>query len=275
MGATSEGSESVVRGNDSAMLPIDMNLSLNIMKDLLIEAQQCYVTLKPCYTFTAKQGESDMPVMFFIESGVLQRSWSPAPTGLHKVHQVVVPKEYRSRVLSLAHNASSARHLGINKTYQRVLRHFFFWPGLKADVAKHCRSCHTCQMVGKPNKPILPAPLQPILVIGEPFERVLLDCVGPLPKTKSGHQYILTVMCAATRFPEAFPLRTVKTKGIVKALTKFFSTFGLPRVIRTDQGTNFMSKIFTQLLKELRVEIRHLVRIILSRKGLWRGFTRH
>lgn len=104
---------------------------------------------------------------------------------------------------------------------------------------------------------------------------MLLDCVGPLPKTKSGHQYILTVMCAATRFPEAFPLRTVKTKGIVKALTKFFSTFGLPRVIRTDQGTNFMSKIFTQLLKELRVEIRHLVRIILSRKGLWRGFTRH
>lgn len=151
----------------------------------------------------------------------------------------------------------------------------FFWPGLKADVAKHCRSCHTCQMVGKPNKPILPAPLQPILVIGEHFERVLLDCVGPLPKTKSGHQYILTVMCAATRFPEAFPLRTVKTKGIVKALTKFFSTFGLPRVTRTDQGTNFMSKIFTQLLKELRVEIRHLVRIILSRKGLWRGFTRH
>lgn len=131
MGATSEGSESVVRGNDSAMLPIDMNLSLNIMKDLLIEAQQCYVTLKPCYTFAAKQGESDMPVMFFIESGVLQRSWSPAPTGLHKVHQVVVPKEYRSRVLSLAHNASLARHLGINKTYQRVLRHFFFGLGLK------------------------------------------------------------------------------------------------------------------------------------------------
>ncbi|KAL3987989.1 helicase SRCAP [Sarotherodon galilaeus] len=250
---TSGGSECVVRGDDLAMLPSDVNLSLNITKDLLIEAQQRDVTLKPCYVSAAKQGESDMPVVFFIESGVLQRTWSPDPTGLHKVHQVVVPKEYRSRVLSLAHDASLAGHLGINKTYQRVLRHFF-WPGLKSDVAKHCRSCHTCQMVGKPNKPIPPAPLQPIPVIGEPFERVLLDCVGPLLKTKSGHQYMLTVMCAATRFPEAFPLRTVKTKGIVKALTKFFSTFGLPRVIQTDQGTNFMSKIFAQVLKELRVE---------------------
>lgn len=139
MGATSEGSESVVRGNDSAMLPIDMNLSLNIMKDLLIEDQQCDVMLKPCYAFAAKQGESDMPVMFFIESGVLQRSWSPDPAGLHKVHQVVVPKEYRSRVLSLAHDASSAGNLDINKTYQCVLRHFglglkLMWQNIVARV---------------------------------------------------------------------------------------------------------------------------------------------
>jgi hypothetical protein len=40
----------------------------------------------------------------------------------------------------------------------------------------------------------------------KPFSRVLVDCVGPLPKAKSGHQYLLTIMCAATRFPEAIPL---------------------------------------------------------------------
>lgn len=59
-------------------------------------------------------------------------------------------------------------------------------------------------------------------------------------------------MCSATHFPEAFPLRTVKAKSIVRALTKFFSTFEL--VIQTDQGTNFMSKVFAQVLKELRVD---------------------
>ena len=37
----------------------------------------------------------------------------------------------------------------------------------------------------------------------------------------SGCQSLLTNMCASTRFPEAIPLRNVKTKTIVKALVKF------------------------------------------------------
>ena len=60
-------------------------------------------------------------------------------------------------------------------------------------------------------------------------------------------------MCAATRYPEAIPLRTITASSVVKALTKFFSTFGLPRVLQTDQGTNFLSNLFNQVLKTLNV----------------------
>ena len=42
-------------------------------------------------------------------------------------------------------------------------------------------------MVGKLNQTIPRAPLQPIPVFEEPFSRVLIDCVGPLPKSKSGN----------------------------------------------------------------------------------------
>lgn len=39
-----------------------------------------------------------------------------------------------------------------------------------------------CKKKKKTNKVILPAPLQPIpVIIGEPSERILIDCVGPLP----------------------------------------------------------------------------------------------
>ena len=88
---------------------------------------------------------------------------------------------------------------------------------------------------------------------GEPFERVIADCVGPLPKTKSGNQFLLTLMCSATRYPEAIPLRTITAKSVVKSLVKFFSTFGPPKVIQTDQGTNFMSKLFASVLKKLSI----------------------
>lgn len=41
---------------------------------------------------------------------------------------------------------------------------------------------------------------------------------------------------------------------MVKALSQFFSIFGIPRIIQSDQGTNFTSRIFAQVLKQLRVK---------------------
>ena len=40
---------------------------------------------------------------------------------------------------------------------------------------------------------------------------ILMDCVGPLPKTRMGNKYILTLMCSATRFPEEIPLGVIST----------------------------------------------------------------
>ena len=104
-------------------------------------------------------------------------------------------------------------------------------------------------MVGKPNQTIPKAYVQPIPALDEPFSRIIIDCVGPLPKTKSGCQYLLTIMCASTRFSEAI-LRNIKTKTIVKALVKFFTFVGLPMSVQSDQGSNFMSEIFQQVMHE-------------------------
>ena len=77
--------------------------------------------------------------------------------------------------------------------------------------------------------------------------------VGSLPKTKSGHEYLLTIMCASTLFPEAIPLRNIKSKNIVKTLVKFFSFVGLPKSVQLDQGSNFMSGIFQPVMHELGI----------------------
>ena len=61
-------------------------------------------------------------------------------------------------------------------------------------------------------------------------------------------------MCASTRFPEAIPLRNIKTKTIVTALVKFFTFVGLPRSVQSDQGSNFMSGIFQQVMHELGIK---------------------
>ena len=61
-------------------------------------------------------------------------------------------------------------------------------------------------------------------------------------------------MCASTRFPEAVPLRNITTKTVVQALTKFFTSVGLPKSIQSDQGSNFMSGIFQQVMHELQIK---------------------
>lgn len=60
------------------------------------------------------------------------------------VVQIVVPLKFRDLVLSTSHDGV-ASHLGVKKTYDGVLRHFF-WPRLKRDVALYCKT-----PAGKPN----------------------------------------------------------------------------------------------------------------------------
>ena len=185
------------------------------------------------------------------------RKWRPSDVSVDDTWQartqIVIPKAYRSEVLSLAHGTPLSGHLGVNKTYQKIINHFY-WPGIRKDVVEFCNTCHTCQVIGKPNQTIPKAPLKPIPAFEEPFSRILIDCVGPLPKTKKGNQYLLTIMCASTRFPEAVPLRNITTKTVVQALTKFFTLVGLPKSIQSDQGSNFMSGIFQQVMHELQIK---------------------
>ncbi len=237
----------------SSALP---DLSLKVGKKDLVAAQTSDSSLASCIDAVVDIMQvPESRIAYYWEDGVLMRKWKPQHSDLNwqEVHQIVLPSDYRSQVLQLAHESALSGHLGVTKTFHRVSK-YFFWPGLKSSVSRFVRSCHTCQLAGNPNQIVPPAPLIPIPVVGEPFERLLIDCVGPLPKSKSGHLYILTIMCAVTRYPEAIPLRTLKAKTVVQELIRFCSIFGLPKVIQSDQGTNFTSKVFSQMLSELGIK---------------------
>lgn len=61
------------------------------------------------------------------------------------------------------------------------------------------------------------------------------------------------VMCQSTRYPAAYPLRSITTKSILKALTSLMSIFGIPKNIQSDQGLNFMSRHFSKVMRQLKV----------------------
>ena len=231
------------------------NLALD--RNELIRAQENDKQLQEIALSMDAADSKTEDVFFYKNNGVLMRQWKPPDAKIDEdyktVQQIVLPHAYRTQILELAHDCPLAGHLGVRKTLFRIRRHYY-WPNQHRDVARFCRTCHVCQISGKPQHNPAKAPLQPIPAIEEPFEKILIDCVGPLPKSKSGHQYLLTIMCASTRFPAAFPLRNITAKSVCDALINFFTNFGLPAVIQSDQGSNFMSKLFKQLTSVLGIK---------------------
>jgi hypothetical protein len=136
----------------------------------------------------------NVAIGYYLDKDILMRKWRPPDSRVEDFwriqHQIVVPKCYRQGILSLAHDSLLAGHLGVTKTYQKILNHFY-WPGLQNEVRKFCRTCHTCQMVGKPNRTIHKYP---------PFNKILIDCVGPEPKSKTGQKHLLAMKCTSIRF---------------------------------------------------------------------------
>ena len=59
---------------------------------------------------------------------MLMRKWRPfdvpADDEWAVYHQIVVPKSYRHEILSIAHGSPMSGHLGINKTYHKIINHF-------------------------------------------------------------------------------------------------------------------------------------------------------
>ncbi|XP_055864380.1 uncharacterized protein LOC129922416 [Biomphalaria glabrata] len=180
-------------------------------------------------------GDTKIGQQYAMHNDILVRKWTEKSSlngsTDEQTLKIVIPNVFRSEILRLGHDIPMSGHLGIDKTRRRIYKHFY-WPGINREIAEYCRSCHACQITGKPNQSPPKAPLQENITPKEPFSHILMDCVGPLPRSKRGNQYLLTIMCKTTRYPEAVPLRNIKATTIVTALSKFITTFGLPKVIQ-------------------------------------------
>lgn len=191
-------------------------------------------------------------VRFEVKKDLLYRRFTPLKGG-NAVKQLVVPKEMREKVISVAHDGLLSGHCGIKRTKDRVLSNFY-WRDIDDDVQRFCRSCKVCQKTlpkGRQGK----APLQRMPVIGEPFRRVAVDLVGPIvPCSERGHRYLLTVVDYATKYPEAEALKTIDAISVAEALVNIFCRIGFPQEMLTDRGTQFMSELMKEVNRLLSVK---------------------
>ena len=92
-------------------------------------------------------------------------------------NQLVVHKDLRRQVMSVNDESTFSGHL-VAKTEVRILLNFF-WPGLRQDVIRFCRSCDVCQRTVKGGI-VKKVPLGSMTLINTPFKRVAVDIVEPI-----------------------------------------------------------------------------------------------
>ena len=153
-------------------------------------------------------------------------------------------------VLELAHNKLG--HNGISITYA-LLRHLYYWKGMKASIIKHIKCCNICQ---KHNLQVVPYAKLHFNTGTFPMEFISMDLIGELyPPSRTGHKYALTVICMLTGYVFCIPLKTKQANEVLQAyIDNVYAKFGGSLKILSDNGTEFKNHLFEKVAKELGVK---------------------
>ena len=80
------------------------------------------------------------------------------------------------------------------------------------------------------------------------MERISVDVLGAITRTTRGNKHIIVIQDYFSKWMEAIPTPDATAQTIASVLIEhFFTRFGLPRHIHTDQGTPFESELFSEL----------------------------
>ena len=167
--------------------------------------------------------------------------------------KLMIPKSYRYKVMSLMHDAPQAGHFGVARTVQMLMNCPVFWHGMRQDMRKYCQTCDSCLRCKKSGRPKRSKMVT--FISGEPLQRMALDVAGPFHTSSQGNKYILVVIDYFTKYCFMIPLPDHQAETLANVLVmKVFSRVGIPEHLHSDQGSDFMSQVFSETCRMFHVE---------------------
>lgn len=208
---------------------------LRIEKIAIMEGQIIEVGIQAPIVLNHLHEHKDKKVQFFLLPDV----------------RFIEDEEERENILRMSHSSPMGGHLGRDKM-MRTLKLRYFWPTMLRDIKKVVENCVICQT--HKYSTICRQPMVITDIPKDSFEKIVIDLVGPLPKSLAGNEYILTVQDELTKFLEAFPLTDKSSYSVAQTLVeKYFLKYHFPKLILSDCGTEFknqeMKEVVCKLLK--------------------------
>ncbi|XP_038058795.1 uncharacterized protein K02A2.6-like [Patiria miniata] len=155
--------------------------------------------------------------------------------------RIVIPANMRQEMLLRIHEG----HQGISKSRARAAQ-AVWWPGIGSDIAQYIEKCSFCQTKQSAQRaePLISTPLPE-----RPWQRLACDLAEV-----NGRHYIVLVDYFS-RWIEVHHLPTTTSLAVINFLKATFARFGIPEVIVTDNGPQFLTE-FNQFASEY--DIQHL-----------------
>jgi hypothetical protein len=165
-----------------------------------------------------------------------------------------IPKEEVESIIQHCHSAPYGGHSSTSKTCSKILQVGLYWPNIWKDVHAAVKKCDRCQRTGNISRRD-EMPQKGILEV-EIFEVWGIDFMGPFPPS-FGNMYILVAVDYVSKWIEAITSPTNNTRVVIKLFKNIiFPRFGVPRIVVSDGGSHFISKILEKLLFKYGVKHR-------------------
>lgn len=107
--------------------------------------------------------------------------------------------------------------------------------------------------IHKPRRIYIPRNKTYVTTANEVFQADLID-LRSLRRHNKGHKYILTVIDVLSKYAWSFPLKNKTSKEVLTAFKKVIKE-RKPLRLNVDQGSEFLSKVFKDYLKEEDIQL--------------------
>ena len=180
---------------------------------------------------------------------------------LLKGNKLVIPNSLQQRVLESAHES----HMGIVKT-KKLIREKVWFPNMDRLVENMVKTCNACQLTTTPPQE---PPVQMTDLPKTKWTELAIDFCGPF----SQNEYLLVLVDFYTRYPLVEIMKSTTSQSIIRQLNKWFSLFGYPTELRTDNAPNFVSAEFTSFLREHGIKHKRSTPLFARSNGLVERFN--
>ena len=150
--------------------------------------------------------------------------------------RIIIPAKLRRDILSRIHES----HQGLTKCRQNASSSVW-WPNISSDLRNLIENCEKCQenRPAQQREPLLPTPLP-----NRPWEKLGADLFEFKKKN------YLVVIDYYSRWIEIKPLPSTSSNAVIGRLKDIFSCHGIPEILHSDNGSQFVSFEFSEFAKK-------------------------